>query len=42
MAATPTPQQQKLSALERALKSQAQSQEDAKAAGDRAKSTPTK
>ena len=40
--AAPTPQDQKLTALERALQSQRQSQEDAKAAAEGQKSTPTK
>ena len=39
--AAPTPQQQKLSALERALAAQRESQEAAKAAAERAKSKPT-
>lgn len=40
--AAPSPQEQKLSALEKALRGQRQSQADAKAAGEKAKSTPTK
>ena len=39
--ATPSPQAQKVSALQKALANQAQSQTDAKAAGDKAKSSPT-
>lgn len=39
--AAPSPQEQKVSALQRALGNQARSQSDAKAAGDKVKQSPT-